>query len=123
MNPTASTSIYINATNKYAGVISEGATFGFNGDGKVGGWFRGDSIAMQAIGYNGALSGKFSGGAGVEIDSLKVGSGARLGRIGTAAAYDDWFGTQAQYDANTPKTYFGVSVYPQASTTKAYIKD
>jgi uncharacterized protein (TIGR02145 family) len=35
----------------------------------------------------------------VNTDSLSVGTGAKIGRLGTMATYDFWTGTQAEYDA------------------------
>jgi hypothetical protein len=42
---------------------------------------------------------------------------------GSIATYNFWFGTQAEWTANTPKTYGGVVVYPQATTTIWHVKD
>jgi len=71
--------------------------------------------ASSATGY----SGRFLGGLGLKADSLSLTSGVKLGRLGTSAKMDDWYGTAAEYTANTVKD----GVTPQAATTRAYIKD
>jgi hypothetical protein len=52
-------------------------------------------------------------------DKLKIGDGATITRSGTMAGYDFWFGTQAEWTANTPHN----GIYPQSTTTIWHIKD
>lgn len=51
--------------------------------------------------------------------TLQMGTGSTISRSGTMMSYDLWFGTQAEWNANTPKN----GIYPQAETTFWTIKD
>lgn len=83
------------------------------------------AIEGRALDGFSAYSAKFSGGYGVVIDqglqtdSITIGSGSTISRSGTMMSYDLWYGTQAEWNANTPKN----GIYPQASTTFWTIKD
>lgn len=77
----------------------------------------------QISGYSGDGTNNFSvynNGGIYSKTSLKVGeTGETITRTGTMASMDFWAGTQAEWNANTPKN----GIYPQAETTFWTIKD
>ena len=90
--------IYGSALNDYSGYFTRESTYANKGV------YISDSLHVDGQ---------------INSTKLQVGTGAIITRTGTAATYDFWYGTQAEWTANTPHD----GIYPQAQTTIWHVKD